>query len=287
MAKFYFRCRNRIGELVTGFYETDTPDAVAAALRGKGYFPVYIRRIHQYKNIFNMILSVFNRPTTKELSLFSRQLKSLVGAGLTVTDSLKILMQQTHGKLRPVLCKVVKDTSNGFTLSQALGNYPVVFPELFVNMVKAGEISGKIENTMERLANHYEKDYILKEKIKTSVTYPFFLSVVSFIVVLFLVTCVLPVFENMFSEAGAQLPLLTRVLIKFGLLVKFKYPYIILAFIITLLVIKIIVSNPRGQALFSEKIFKVPVYGSIYKKSIVSRFARVLSLLIYSGGTTG
>jgi len=245
------------------------------------------------KGLGNIKIGGPKKASAADLSLFTRQLATLLDAGLPLVRSLKILQQQqAEGHQLSVVLRDVQSTvESGKTFSEALCKYPKVFDNLFVNMVRAGEAGGVLETVLNRLAEFSEKAEKLKKKVKSAMTYPIVVLSIAGIVVIFLLAVVVPKFQTMFTGQGKSLPFVTQALIDVSDFIKnlimFKNPIltggVVAGFIAFIIFIKFLFRTPAGKyALDSFKI-SAPVFGTLVRKVIVARFTRTLGTLISSG----
>jgi type IV pilus assembly protein PilC len=221
---------------------------------------------------------------SKDLAVFCKQLHAMLRAGVTLVNSLEILRQQTENKrLAKIINHMYEDLQKGNTFSEALSHHKEAFPPLFVSMVEAGELSGNIDLIMDRLSNHYEKEYKIENKVKSAMTYPLILVFVSVAVVVFLLTTIMPTFVEMYASSGVELPRLTQILISISNVIK-QYWYIILM-IIFILVAGIMLLSRIPEIKHKEDYYKLklPVISNLLLKISTSRFTRTLSTLMGSG----
>ncbi len=288
MNKYFYKGKDSKGKLIKGFYEARNKSEVAYMLKEKGYFPIVIKNKWYFKYVFNLkklVNSITKQVGLKDLVLFCRQFSTMLGAGLPVMESLNILFHQTHNKnFRKIIESLRSDLEKGKLLSEALGNYPDVFPEIVVSMIEAGEASGTLSKVFEQLANYFEKENELREKIKTVTSYPIVLSIVAFFVITFLVTKVLPTFVNLFTEMGASLPLPTKIILTTSSLLS-NYWYILLVFFLIFAAIFKRYTSGKGKKKIDQFKLKLPIIGLLNQKILLSRFSRTLSALIGSGIT--
>jgi len=275
--------RNNEGKCIKGLYKAESKSDVAAMLRAKGIYPVTINK-KETEDIIEILKNLTKKAKLKDLAVYCRQFSAIIGAGIPIVKALEILQLQG---ISPVLVKatqsVREDIVNGLSLGQAFRNNSEVFPEIFVNMVEAGEISGSLHNALERLAEHFERENELINKIKTATTYPIILSITAVLVVIFVVTQVLPVFAGMFEGYGAALPLPTRILLGISnFLAKFYWVLILAMVTLSLLFLKV-KSSPEGRLQIEKIYYKIPILGPIATKLILGRFSRILSTMILNG----
>lgn len=221
---------------------------------------------------------------SKDLAVFCKQLYAMLKAGVTIVTSLEILKQQTENKrLSKIIGQMYEDLQKGNTLSEALSHHKGVFPEIFISMVEAGELSGNIDVIMDRLSTHFEKEYKIENKVKSAMTYPAILAVVASSVVVFLLTSVMPTFVDMYSSSGVPLPAITTTLINISNALK-NYWYIFILFVVAI-VFAASTLKKNSSVQFQTDSFKlrIPVYKNLELKIATSRFTRTLSTLMGSG----
>ena len=220
----------------------------------------------------------------KDVAVFTRQLATMIDAGLPLVQSMDILgMQQDNKAFKEIIKNIKEDVEGGSTFAGALKKHPKAFDELYVNLVVAGEEGGILDNVLTRLAIYIEKAEALKKKVKSALVYPSTIVAVAVIVVAVLMIFVIPVFEKMFSSVGHTLPLPTLIVIGISKLLK-KYVFlIIVALVILIFMFKRYYSTEKGKFNIDNLILKLPVFGILFRKVAVARFARTLSTLITSG----
>ncbi len=285
MPTFIYKARDASGKLISGKLEAINSSTVADKLREMSYFVVSIEEERvQAKGLDADLLDVFAKVKSRDLVIFTNQLATMIGSGLTLVTSLNILCQQVENKkLREVLAKVRDDVESGSSFSAALEKHPKVFSVLFVNMINAGETGGALEEILHRLAMFAEQTEEIRSNVKTALTYPALIVIVTLGVVLFLVMGVFPKFEVLFNSMDAALPLPTQILLKLSYWLRTKWHFIlagIVAFVVMLLRYH---KTKAGRYNIELLMLKVPIFGAIVKKAGISRFARTLGTLINSG----
>jgi type IV pilus assembly protein PilC len=233
------------------------------------------------------IVAVFKPKVNQQaLTVFSRQFATMINAGLSLVRALDILAEQSEDKLlKAAIAEVKKDVEGGKSLSAALSKHRHIFSDLYISMVKAGEIGGMLDEVLDRLANFMEKDFQLKKKVQSAMTYPAMILVLAIGIVIFLVTYILPTFVNLFKEMDVKLPLLTQVLIT--VVEALKNPVVVVGLIVLLIFggigLSIYYQTPVGRKQIDLIKLNIPVFGLLNKKVAVSRFARTLGTLLSSG----
>ena len=221
---------------------------------------------------------------SKDLAVFSKQIYVMLRAGITIADSLEILMQQTENKKFALIIEHMYEAlQKGNTLSETLFNYKKYFPDIFISMAKAGELSGNIDIIMDRMSVHFEKEYKIENKIKSAMIYPSILAVVCVTVVMFLLTTIMPTFIEMYSSSRVPLPAITATLINMSNVLK-QYWYIFLV-IIFFIAFAVSMLRKNQKVKYKECYYKLkfPIVKNLSIKISTSRFTRTLSTLIGSG----
>lgn len=281
MANFKYRAMNTDGEKIEGTHEADSKGEVIEFISSNGYYPLMVEEIIESKKIefkFN------NKVKFKDLSIFCRQFYTMLDAGVPILTCLDILTSQTtNKKLKETLKEVEEDVEKGGILSDAMRKHNEVFPNLLVSLVAAGEESGNLDSIMLRMANHYEKENKVNNKVKNAMIYPIILGFVAISAVIFILTYIMPTFTTMFTENGISLPWSTRFLLWLSGSLKENWFMILLAIIGIIIAIKYILKTERGVIAASKLKLKLPVIRRLNEMIIVSRFTRTLSTLLSSG----
>lgn len=269
------------GETVEGFFESSSELEVLTMLKNEEYMPISVERDIEKSAKVELFTSKVKK---KDLAIFCRQFYTMVDAGISIIRCLEILSVQTGNKsLKRSLEGMYIDVQKGVTLSGAMKRHEKVFPPILINMIEAGEVSGNLDNILERMAVHFEKENKLESKIKSALIYPVVLIFVSIAVVIFMLVGVLPTFIEMFENSGAQLPSITLLLLNSSKFLQ-KYWYLIFGALVgtsTLFIYyKNTVEGKKGLALLK---IKAPFIKIINVKIITSRFTRTLSTLMSSG----
>ena len=294
MPKYFYQARDKNGKLVEGQLDTPSRDQVIGRLQSMGIYPIsvteegsgspggIVKKIVRKPEADGFHIS--NRVRTKDITTFTRQLADLLTAGLTLSHALGVLCNQTEdSRMRSVLQAVRNDVVSGGTFAEALGKHPRVFNQLFVSMIRAGEIGGLLENVLVRLADFQEKEDELKGKILGALAYPILMLTVGVGAIILLMTFVIPKFVKMFEEMDAALPLPTIILIKVS---DFMVGYWwIIGLVITIGVIggQRVLKSADGRRLLHRWQLKIPILGDIILKREISRFSRTFGELLRNG----
>lgn len=283
MPTFRYSARDATGRVVAGAIDAETEVMVIGKLQEMGFFVTSLQRQAARVSI-GAGLRRLRRVGLRELTVFTRQFATMVNAGLTMVRTLNILEQQTEShKLREIVGVVRKDVEEGMTLSDAFNKHPETFSTLMVNMVRAGEIGGVLDDVLNRIATFFEKDLGLRQKVRAAITYPTAIFIFALGVIFFLVFFILPQFIGFFEGLDLALPLPTRVLI-WGTRTLTGFWYVFLGFILLgLYGIRVYVNTPTGRLNFDRFKLRVPIFGPLIHKVTISRFTRTLGTLISSG----
>jgi type IV pilus assembly protein PilC len=220
----------------------------------------------------------------KEMAIFTRQFSTMIDAGLPLVQCLNILSEQSESKnLRDVTGKVARSVEQGSTLADALRRDPHTFDDLFVNLVEVGETGGILDTVFQRLAAYIEKAAALKRKVKSAMIYPASIIGVSFLVVIFMLTFVIPTFTKMFKDLGADLPLPTQVVVSLSDFVRGYILFIIAGVIGCVVAFRAYSRTENGRSTIDALLLKLPVIGTLIRKIAVARFTRTLGTLVSSG----
>ncbi|MBI5596292.1 MAG: type II secretion system F family protein [Elusimicrobia bacterium] len=222
--------------------------------------------------------------TPRDLVLFSRQLSTLVSAGVPIVQSLTILEeQQENPTFRKILGEVRLDIEAGLSISDALKKHPEAFPEIYTAMIKAGELGGILDTILERLSGFLESAEALRAKVKSAMMYPAIVLSICALVTVFLMVFVIPTFKTIFESFGKELPMPTQILIDISDVMK-RYWYVIVGSpFAAKKAFERFYKTPAGQKMVDEKVLKAPVFGILLKKVAVAKFTRTLGTLIKSG----
>lgn len=236
---------------------------------------------HAFKTI---LTSKVRKVNSKELSLFCKQMYTMLKSGITILKCVEILSVQTeNNRLRSVLNKMHKELLTGSTFSESVNNHKDSYPELFVTMVQAGELVGNIEAVMERIASHYGKEYKIENKVKSAFAYPIILSIVATAVVIFLMVKVMPTFVDLYKSSGVPLPFMTVLLLNISQWLRNTWLAILLFVILAVFAVKRLYKNNAARYSLDSLKLRMPLYGVLKVKLAASRFSRTLSTLLGSG----
>ena len=283
MAMYKYVGRTRKGALKRGTIEAVSRREAIAQLREQGISP---RELTETKpNFFNKDISIGGNTVKNEhFVIYCRQFATLIRAGITIAEATNILRDQTESKpLKKVLGEVERDIRGGIPFSDAAEKHPKAFPSLFVNMVRAGEMTGNIDETLDRMATYFEKQHALKKKVQSTLAYPSVLTVLIIAVVIFLLIYVIPQFEGIFESLGGELPAITLFVIKIS---EFMQAYWWIMLLIVALIVGVFIFAYKTSKQFHYSVhvalLKMPIFGKLLQKAAIARMTRTLSSLFSS-----
>ncbi len=281
MPIYTYTAKNNVGGTVSGDVEARNRETAVGLLKNQGFTVVSIK---EKTAGFSDILSDFKNVPQGEVATFTRQLSTMVSAGLPIARALEVLSSQsTNSKLKKIISDVLKSVEGGASLSASFSLYPKVFSNTYVSLVRAGESLGKLDVILKKLADNMEADRELNSKFKSAMIYPIVILVAMMAVMLILMVFVMPKLTTMYEGMQIELPATTKMIINVSNFMA-KYIYLILIVIVGLvIVIRSFFSSERGKNFVSEIIGKVPVFGKITLMKDYSSFSRTLSLLINAG----
>lgn len=283
MPAFNYKARDKRGNLETGIIETPSEESAAEILAAKGFI---LTGLIPKEKVFSLrrVFRDYSVISLKHLMVFSKQLSVMINAGLPIVDSLRTLAEEeTNVKFAEMIADIAKNIEGGESLSSSLEKYPEVFSLIYVNLVRVGETSGKLDVVLLKIAEQLEKDHELRTKVKGAMIYPSFILVAMVAVAILMVSFVIPRLRPILEGAGVKLPLLTKGLI-FSSEILVKWWWLILPFfILGIIILRIYFRSPRGGEFWAYAKLKIPVLGMIVGKIYMTRFTRTFATLI-SGG---
>lgn len=230
------------------------------------------------------VIKFRKRVSTKSLVVFTRQLSTLIAAGLPLVKALRTLHDQLEpGPLKDIIKNIAGEVESGTNFSEALSHFPRVFPEFYANMIKAGELGGMLEGILKRLSEFLDKNQRLKEKIKSALMYPAFVMLVAVLILIMLMIFVIPTFTNMFAELGGALPLPTKVLIATSEIIRKAWYLIPLIPVIIVVSYRYLIRDINRRLVVDKIKLHIPVVGVLIHQVCVARFSRTLGTLLTSG----
>lgn len=280
MPNFTYSAMTKQGKSKKGKLEAKDRNGAITILKESGYYPINVTEA----TALQQELVIGNPVKIKDITIFCQQFEAILTAGISVLEALDLLKSQTENKFfSKIIAEVYTAVESGDSLSGAMRKHNKYFPSILINMIEAGEASGNLEIALKRMAEHFEKEYKLKQNIKKATMYPIIVSIIALGVIIILLAFVIPTFVQMFNDLGAELPATTKALIKMSDFVINKW-YILIG---------IVVIGGGGFAFFSKTDYgkmalsgiklKMPLIGKVNVKIVASRFSRTMSTLLASG----
>lgn len=276
---FLWEGTDRKGNKIKGKSMASSEDAVRADLRRQGVVPSRIRK--QGKKLF----SASTKITTADIAIFSRQLATMLAAGIPLVQSFEIVGNgHDNPSMQKLILAIKGDVEGGSSLAESLAKHPLYFDDLFVNLVESGEQAGALETLLDKIATYKEKTEAIKKKIKKALTYPAAVLVVAFVVTIILLIFVIPAFEDLFQGFGADLPAFTRMVIDLSEFVRAKGWLLALAAVAAVSTFFYFKKRSRPMRHFLDRsALKTPIIGPILRKASIARYARTLSTMFSAG----
>jgi type IV pilus assembly protein PilC len=284
MATFKYTVRDKAGKPVEGTIDGATKEAVSAKLRSMGYVIVSLDESGGVLDRLNGIqLGTGVKPA--DITVFARQFATMIGAGLSLTKCLSILGAQTESSaLRIIITQIARDVESGQSLSDAMAKHPKVFPPIFINMVRSGETGGVLDEVLNRVADHFEREAMIKGRIKSAMTYPIAMGSLVLIILIAMLVFVVPTFQSMFKSMGGTLPAPTQVLVNLSEGAR-GWPglFTVIGVIALTILFRWWTATPDGLYTWDSIKLRMPVFGKLIRKMALSRFTRTFGTLVSAG----
>jgi type IV pilus assembly protein PilC len=284
VATFTYTAKRERGGPFSGELAGDSKAAVVAELRRKGFTVLKLDEKRSLPNL-NELLEGTTRIKPRDKAIFARQFATMINSGLAVLRALYILEEQTqNARFKKIIKAVREDVEAGMPLSDAMAKHPVAFDRLYVAMVRAGEVGGALDQTLNRLATQLEKADSLRRSVKSAMTYPIMIAAFAILVMVGMLLFIIPVFANMYKDLGGELPTLTRLMMGLSNMLK-GYWFIIFPVLILLVWAVVRLKNTeQGRRGWDRLKLKLPMkLGPVIQKIAVARFSRTLATLVSSG----
>ncbi|MDD5259162.1 MAG: type II secretion system F family protein [bacterium] len=290
MPKYKYKVRAPQGGEMSGVMEAKIQKDVTDKLRGQKFIILSIEE--EKKNIANSLIDAIpfmkkekgKRVGAKNLVLFSRQLSTLVSAGVPIVQGLGILVEQIESKVfKQVISDVKTDIEGGLSIADSMAKYPTVFDELYVGMVRSGETGGVLDIILERLSAYLESTSRLVGKVKSAMVYPTLVTLVAIGITVFMLVAVIPTFKTVFTAFGGELPMPTQILIGISEFLRKFILVFIIGTVIALFALRQYIKTEKGSRIWDSFLLKLPVFGPLIRKVAIAKFSRTLGTLIKSG----
>lgn len=288
VATYSYTARDKVGVISKGSVLAGNRTAAAASLIEKGLVPILVKEGGDGKKAGDLHLPAFLRGKPKvklaEKVIFSRQFATMINAGVPIIQSLSILAEQTPSKtLKETIAEMAKKVEGGSSLANAMADHPTIFPLVYVNMVKAGETAGILDQILDRLATQQEKDAEIIHKVRGAMIYPAVITTVTLGAFFFMMIAIVPKMAGLFADLGSKLPLYTQILLAISSFLTHFGFYLLIAAIAAGIGFARFAKTKGGKKIVDTVIIKLPIFGPIVQKVNIARFARTFGSLMSSG----
>lgn len=280
MAVFAYKAKTKDGKLMKGKIESISKKDALKKLKNTD---LIVFEVDALNNLLNKDITLGSSLKSKEFIVFLRQFSSLMNAGILLVDALDLLaVQSTSLLLKEALEELAEEIRDGVALSEAMAKKPKLFPNLLIHMIHSAEVSGRLEEVLQQMADYYEKQHQIKQKISTAMTYPLVVGVLAFLITAFLLVFIVPIFGDMFASMGSELPAITQIVLTLsGLFQRFWWVVIVLVGLIAALIVQLM-KKDQVAYFFDVMQLKVPILGTFIQKTLLARMTQTLSSLINS-----
>ena len=291
MPIFEYKALDRRGKKVSGILDAESQRAARVKLRSDGFYPVEIQagaRAEATRKLSGNVSSfqLFRRVSPQERAVMTRQLGTLLGAGIPLVSSLETIIRQTKNRaMLKALVDIRETVLEGTTLAEAMSRHRWLFSDLYVNMVHAGETSGALEPVLQRIADLLERNVRMKNRVQSALFYPITMLCIGAVIVIFLLTNVVPIVTTLFADAEQQLPLPTIILITASNFITNYWWAALAGVALIVFIIRRILKTPAGRLTWDRVKLRLPVIGGLYRKLVIARFSRTLGTLLEGGLT--
>ncbi|HET9946782.1 MAG TPA: type II secretion system F family protein [Patescibacteria group bacterium] len=280
--KLAYKATTSDGKLSQGFIEAKDLQEAASFLRSRQLLPIHIQKVEENSSM--PFANLFHKSTTNDLVLFTRQLSSMLTSGLTLMQALNILKEQMSNEtMKNMVSGIISDVQEGKPLSGAIQRYPNMFTPIYISLIKAAENSGFLDKVLLRLADNLEKDQKLKGTVKSALMYPIVIVALMLIVMIVMVVFIIPQLTNLYTNLNIPLPFATQVVVTISNLLINFWPIAVGLVIFAFFLYRRWVATDSGKLIHDGFILKVPIFGNLNQKKILTEFARTFGLLIGSG----
>jgi len=283
--KFSYKARTQKGQLQVGNIEASSRESAVNILNSHNLYVLNIESAEK-KPWHDRITNFLNKVKNKDLMIFTRQFATLLSSQVPLSDSLRNLYKQTKNQvLKEAIGEIARDVDAGFSLSQALERRQGIFSKFYINMVKSAEVTGRLNEILDFMADYLEKQAELTSKVKNALTYPAFVIVLFLVVVILMTTVVLPQITPIFEETGGNVPMLTKIVMFIGdFMINWWWAILVVSAAILLVLVDYFQTR-EGKVVLDELALRIPIFGKLFRKLYIARFAESTRVLIKGGLT--
>ena len=280
MKRFFYTAKDSTGKIIKGEVEASTAQAAAKLVRKRG---LVVLNIKEASGLTGMFSKFKKKVSASDVTNFTRQLATMIEAGLPIINALSIIRTQSEGYIKKVITQILADVEGGGSLSSALSKHPKVFSPTYMALIKSGEVGGVMDKVLKRLADDLEKQQEFKGKVKGALIYPAIIVVGMFVVALVMFIFVIPRLTTLYDEFDAELPLPTKILIGISSTLIKYWPIFLMLAIGGLYAFRLYRKTKKGRRKTDELIFKFPIIGPLQKQVLLTELTRTMSLMVGSG----
>lgn len=280
MNRYRYRAKSPKGETVVGEVEASNPEHASKLVRQKGLVVVSITS-NSFLN--NFAKSFSGRIGYTDLTNFTRQLATMINAGLPITEALLILRSQSKVAMQRVVAQILADVEEGQSLSSAMSKYPWIFSKTYIALIKSGEMGGVLDNVLVKLSENMEKQSEFRGKVKGAMIYPILIIFGMLAVAMVMMIFVIPKMMSLYEQFDAELPLPTKILMGISSFFVNFWPLVLILIVCLAYVFKLYRNTPTGRRKIDEMIFLIPIIGDLQKQVILTDLTRTMSLMVGSG----
>lgn len=280
MAVFEYKAKSVEGKTIKGKVESANEKSAIEAL---SQLDLIVFDVKPVNDLLNNDIHIGPLLKQKDFVVFLRQFATLIESGILLINAVELLSEQTESDaLKEALVEIADDIKEGNPLSDSMAMYPKLFPELLVKMIRTGEVSGQLEDVLDRMATYYEKQYILKQKVSTALTYPMVVGGFAILITIFLLVFIVPIFGDMYASMGGELPFITNLVLNLsGIMRRFWWIFMLLI-LGMVYVYRQMRKNNAGSYQLDYLSLKIPGIGTFIQKAVLARMTQTLSSLINS-----
>ena len=280
--KFNYKARDKEGKMHEGVVEASTKEAASLVVQSYGLYIISLtaEKVPFYQQDF----VIFEKVSGQDIVMISRQLAVMAESKIPIVEALQALSKQLEKRtLKEKMLSIADKVESGMPFSKALSAYPDIFSDFYVNIIKSGEASGKLSDSLTYLAEHIEREYEFRQKVTGAMFYPAFILVIFVGIMLFLFLFIMPELTDILLEAGGEIPTITQIVITISSFLEENGIFVLLAFIVLVAMAVKYFSTKQGRDMLDETVLKIPMLNDFFRKTYIVRFSESLSTLITSG----
>ncbi len=280
MSVFAYKAKTEGGKVIKGKIESRNQ---REAIKELSQMDLVVFEVKPVSALLNREITIGKPLKEKEFVVFLRQFATLMDAGILVLDAVELLSEQTESEvLQKALLEIAEDIKGGQPLSDSMEQYPKLFPELLVQMIRSGEVSGRLDDVLDQMANYYEKQHTLKQQVSSALVYPAVVAVFAVAVTIFMLVAIVPMFAGMYADSGSELPVITRIVMAISSFIQGYWWLLILIVLALVYAFRRVKKTESGRYFIDKLKLKIPIFGKYNQKVVMARMTQTLSSLLAS-----